>query len=147
MMKIILFELLLFLTVNAFRTNDTCFKSETKCEGSFDFEKKFTVQCAKTDSCVGLFKFACGIDYCSRDEASCQSLLYLNALMRSLGKSFTTHKKILTRFGEIIKSILNCSVYSKYKLKLNDVCINGDRCFIRKVTKLTAIYILIEHIT
>jgi hypothetical protein len=134
MKKIILFGMLL-LAVNSFRVIDLCFKRETKCTGSFSSNNKYTVQCAIVDSCDAInFKFACGADYCSKDEASCKSLLYLIALMKSVKiKTSKSYENALLRLEGAIKSVRNCLVYSKYNLTQNDICINSDHCFIRKV--------------
>ena len=133
-MKIIILFGMLCLAVNSFRVIDLCFKSETKCTGSFSSDNKYTVQCAKVDSCDANFKVACGADYCSKDKASCKGLLYLIELMKSVKiKTSKSYENAILRFDGVIKSIRNCSEYSKYNLTPNDICINSDHCFNRKV--------------
>lgn len=105
--KFLLTILVIFNTVIAVKSNNVpknyCNRQKEQCNGEKNFE--------------------CGLDYCSIDEVSCKSLLYLKALIRSIF-NLKTYEKQIQSFHSFLMKIEDCEPAFLKK----DICIRGKSC-------------------
>ena len=85
--------------------------------------------------CTHPYGYNCGLSHCSKDEASCKSLIRLKQEIRSfnslrfhMGIERMFEKKLETN-NKFLESIRVCQ---KHAWKLSDVCIRGIKCRIHQ---------------
>lgn len=120
--------------VAGLKLSKICYIRDHVCKGTFNSANKYVVKCEKAE-CNESNPHTCGPDYCSSDAETCKSYQRMRIVVKNLMKSSKTYEKQISKYTSFIKSIQNCSSTS-YKLQMEDVCINGQNCYVKKPLKL-----------
>lgn len=113
--------------INALKSDNFCVNLQKTCTGYYDSKDDYKLKCERV-KCRGNFNVSCHKDFCSSDSASCNRLINVYFLIKSLSSSYLYDSK-MKKFTSFVDSILKCP-FVKYKFNSNDFCANAKSCFL-----------------
>jgi hypothetical protein len=136
MMKIFLFLVVFSLFLFRYyciKSTDLCFIADEECKGHYNQKLNYEVKCEKK-KCKGDFKKQCDANYCGRDFFSCQQFNRIQQVLRALIKAKMNRNLVVT-YKTFKASIKKCSS-EDYKFQNDDICLNGQNCYLKKTIAL-----------